>query len=132
MILSFYLPFVGPAGWAGLPEAGEHRLWTSAGEIPGGGVGVIAGMLAGMIHALGANPPRVVLIAPDDGSGATYLREAFRLPETTWASVSEADVQQALTEMVGANDPAMRWIIEDGRPAMLRAAALAWMELHHS
>ena len=129
MIFAFYTPFFAETGWAGLPEPGEHKLWTSAGEAPGGGVGVIAGMLAGMVYALGANRPSVVFVAPDDGSGADFLREYFRFPETVWSSASEAEAQAALDEMVAAGDPAMRWIIEDHRPAVRKAAALAWREL---
>ena len=92
-------------------------------------MGVIAGMMAGMIHALGANKPSVVFIAPDEGSGADFLREYFRFPETIWASASEVEAQSALDEMVAVGDPTMRWILEDTRLSVRKAAALAWREL---
>ena len=129
MIFGFYLPFVGEAGWCGLPEQGENRLWTSAGEIPGSGIGAIAGLMVGIVHALGGNPPSAIFVAPDDGSGADFLREALPLQGTIWVSASEVEAQAALAEMAEANDHTMQKILEDDRLAVRKAAALAWREL---
>lgn len=130
MILAFFAPISGEAAWAALPEEGERPLMNATGVIPGGGgMAAVAGFLTCHCRAYGVDPPRSIVLAPDDGSGAEFVRWWFDHHRTTIVPVQLAEAYDALEEFERSGCRlASSLRAECARERVLFAAALAWRE----
>ena len=130
MILAFYLPLHGHAAWAALPEEDEPPPREATGLIPdGGGVAAVAGFLACHLRVHGASPPSAVVLSPDDGSGAEFVRWWFSHHRTTIVPVPLAGAYGALEEFERSGCRLWAKLRADAeRESVMFAAALAWRE----
>mgnify|MGYP005853574683 CR=1 FL=1 len=130
MILAFFTPIVGEAAWCALPDEVDQPPRNATGVIPGGGgIAAVAGFLACHCRVYGVDPPRAIVIAPDDGSGAEFVRWWFHHHRTTIVPVALAEAYDALKEFERSGCRLWAKLRADSaRERVLFAAALAWRE----
>ena len=132
MILAAWIDDDGVVGWCGIPRGGVLR-GPAVGLLPVGGIGALAGLIAGWTWATPRRAPsRVIVGGATDGLEA--VQAWWRDRRTTWSIASGGDAADAwevfrwsadrLAERLKAM--LIRQDQDEGDPAA-SATALAWL-----
>ena len=132
MILAVWIDTDGAVGWCGIPRSGVLR-GPAVGLLPVGGVGALAGLLAGWTWSAARRAPSRVIVGGET-DGLDVVRAWWSDRRTTWSIASGGDAFDAwevfrwsaggLAERL--QGMLIRLDQDEGDPAA-RATALAWL-----